>query len=315
MLNSVQDSYFDFSALSGLKNKAKTDARAALKQVAGEFEGIFLKMMMKSMRSASFGNPLLDSESAKIYRDMYDDQLTLELSRNGGIGLADMLVKQMEYYLPEPQESVEKIVHEKPPVINTAPIEENKEKDISESPKTFVEALWPVAKKTAKQLGVSPKVLIAQAALETGWGKYVIKNGDGENSFNLFNIKADHRWSGANVKIASLEYIAGKPQSQTSRFRSYNSFEESFQDYANFLQNSPRYQKALENANDEKRYVQELQAAGYATDPAYAKKIIRIINDRPLNQALGELVQSGKINLSYNTTQSQALTGASHAIR
>lgn len=315
MLNSVQDSYFDFSTLSALKNKAKSDPRAALKQVAGEFESIFLKMMMKSMRDASFGDPLFDSESAKIYRDMYDDQLSVELSRNGGVGLADMLVKQMEHYLPSQNKSENSITQKnlllkKKSVNNSVP-----EKEIAESPKSFVQALWPVAQKTAKQLGVSPKLLLAQAALETGWGKYVIKNESGKNSFNLFNIKSDQRWSGEQVKIASLEYIAGEAKSQTSFFRAYNSYEESFKDFADFLQQGERYQKALSNAKDDKRFVEELQAAGYATDPDYAKKILRIMNDKPLNQALSELELAGFVTKESHSSLNVALIGERYANR
>ena len=289
MINASQQNYLDFDALSQLKTRAKQDAKSALSEVASEFETIFVKMMMKSMRSASFGDELFDSESAKFYRDMYDDQLALELSKNGGIGLADVLVKQLERYVPEqtPALSEDKSAGGSAAVTETAntPSEEM----IFSSPKEFVHKLWPFAEDAAKELGTSPKVIIAQAALETGWGKHVIRNSDGSSSNNFFNIKADHRWDGKYSTIDSVEYIGNIPRRETANFRSYQSAEESFKDYISFLKSNSRYDKAIDVEKREFRYIEEIHAAGYATDPNYVEKIDRIMNDKPLTEAMRTL--------------------------
>jgi flagellar protein FlgJ len=154
-----------------------------------------------------------------------------------------------------------------------------------ESPEEFVSSLLPLATDIATELGVDPKVLLAQAALETGWGKHIIKDGS-ESTNNLFNIKADKRWDGDRAQVNTLEYRDGLAQQEKAQFRSYDSYEQSFRDYADFLKNSPRYQQALEVAADPRQYLQQLQAAGYATDPAYADKITTIFESRVLAMGL-----------------------------
>ncbi len=294
MINASQQNYLDFDALSQLKTEAKKDAKSALKEVASEFETIFVKMMMKSMRSASFGDELFDSESAKFYRDMYDDQLSQNLSKNGGIGLADVLVKQLERYVPDQtaEHSEDKISKSKKAEESIAVgiIEkENSEEMVFSSPKEFVHKLWPLAEDAAKELGTSPKVIIAQAALETGWGKHIIRNSDGSSSNNIFNIKADNRWQGKYSSIDSVEYIGNIPRRETANFRSYQSVDDSFKDYVSFLKTNSRYDKAIDVEKRESRYIEEIHAAGYATDPNYVKKIDRIINDKPLADAMKTL--------------------------
>ncbi len=289
MVSAVQDNYLDLSALNNIKLEAKSDSKKALKSVAIEFETVFLKMMLKSMRDASFDNPLFDSESAKFYRDMSDDQLAMNLSKSGGVGLADTLVKQLERYLPQDSSAVEKAKgnEENEAIENGAIVTEKRKSTIAiKTPNEFVQQLMPHAEKAAKEISVKPEVLLAQAALETGWGKYVIQQPNGESSHNLFNIKADNRWDGKNASISTIEYLGNKPQSREASFRVYNSYEESFQDYVSFLKSSPRYSQALENTHSPEAFTNSLQAAGYATDPLYAKKIQRILGDKPLNDAL-----------------------------
>jgi len=284
MVSAVQENYFDLSALHDIKSQSKSDPKESLKAVASEFESIFMKMMLKSMRDANMGNPLFDSDSAKFYREMYDDQLALNLSKQGGIGLANTLVSQLEKYLPQQAQS--KGSSEKTDKVDVNPVEASDNNIAIKSPKQFVEKLLPHAKEAGKELGVEPKVLLAQAALETGWGKYVIQQKDGVSSHNLFNIKADKRWSGKDASISTVEFLGNKPQTQKANFRVYESYEESFKDYVKFLQNSPRYSHALKNAHNPEAFTNSLQSAGYATDPQYAKKIQRILGDKPLNDAL-----------------------------
>ncbi len=156
--------------------------------------------------------------------------------------------------------------------------------DIS-SPENFVKNLLPLAENAAKRIGVNPEVLVAQAALETGWGKSIIKTSV-SNSFNLFNIKADSRWDGDKIEKISLEYEKGMAVNKKSAFRAYDSLQQSFDDYANFIQNNPRYDKALKAAADPEQYLHEVHKAGYATDPKYAEKIIRVMNSSNLQDGL-----------------------------
>ncbi|NAX46850.1 flagellar assembly peptidoglycan hydrolase FlgJ [Photobacterium halotolerans] len=155
------------------------------------------------------------------------------------------------------------------------PLRQPQEKPFS-SPEDFVTRMRPFAEKAAGMLGTDPAVLIAQAALETGWGKKVVKNAAGDSN-NLFNIKADPRWSGNKVATQTLEYHDGIPVQERAAFRSYNSYEDSFNDYVRFLNDNPRYSEALASPQDPRRFIRNLHQAGYATDPKYADKIINVM--------------------------------------
>ncbi|WP_432697705.1 flagellar assembly peptidoglycan hydrolase FlgJ [Marinobacterium sp. YM272] len=162
-----------------------------------------------------------------------------------------------------------------------------------DTPAEFIDQLMPLAEQAAKALGVSPSVLLAQAALETGWGKFITRDAaSGQSSRNLFNIKAGRDWSGDAVQVQTLEYRGGVPEKEQARFRSYGSYADSFNDYVDFLRSNPRYQQALENGTDPSRFVRELHNAGYATDPDYATKIERIFNG-DLLASLGNTPQEG----------------------
>lgn len=156
----------------------------------------------------------------------------------------------------------------------TAPVAEIKGFD---SPADFIEKLMPLAEKYGAELGVDPRALLAQAALETGWGRSVSRDARGVSSHNLFNIKADQRWSGPQTVVSTLEYEQGRPVRQQAAFRAYADFEASFRDYAAFLKSSPRYQQALAQADDGHAFVRALHQAGYATDPKYAEKVGAIL--------------------------------------
>ncbi|MDH5767110.1 MAG: glucosaminidase domain-containing protein, partial [Gammaproteobacteria bacterium] len=161
---------------------------------------------------------------------------------------------------------------------------------------SFVQDIWPHARRAADQLGVSPDVLVAQSALETGWGKHVRYFSNGDNSFNLFGIKADKRWQGESISFNTLEFNDGAMQKQQARFRAYGSLAEAFNDYVDFIQTNPRYQPALEKAYNPAAFTQELQRAGYATDPDYAEKINRVRSS--------ELIQSQVAKLKNSQQQS-----------
>lgn len=156
-------------------------------------------------------------------------------------------------------------------------------------PSEFIQELMPHAESVAKQLGVNPEVLVAQSALETGWGKHTMRHQDGSVSFSLFGIKADHRWSGDTVEVPTMEFRNGRMQQEKAHFRAYDSVGEAIQDYADFIQGNARYQDALSNSQDEVHYTKGLQEAGYATDPAYANKILNILQSDTLKEGLAAI--------------------------
>jgi flagellar protein FlgJ len=238
------------------------------------------------MRETEVEDELMGSDQTRFYQEMYDKQLASQLSGNGsGLGLAEIMVRQLQGGMASPAEEGDApglTMPERQPFTvrrqqpaGTAPSDGEPR---FESPEAFVKALWPQAQKAAAQLGVAPQALLAQAALETGWGKAVIRHPDGTSSHNLFNIKADGRWDGEQVTKQTLEYRDGVAQRESAQFRSYGSYTESFEDYVDFLHSNPRYRAALEQAHDPKAFIDALQEAGYATDPDYARKINEIID-------------------------------------
>lgn len=159
---------------------------------------------------------------------------------------------------------------------------------ISSTQENFVMMLKPHAEKAAAELNINPDVLIAQVALETGWGKHVIHDKQGENSFNLFNIKAGSQWQGDKVNVSTLEYRDGIAANEKADFRKYTNYADSFSDYVHLMKNSSRYEKVLQKGSDSAAYAEALQSAGYATDPEYAQKIKRLLNSDVI-KSLGAL--------------------------
>lgn len=157
------------------------------------------------------------------------------------------------------------------------------------SPEAFVRAVWPYAEKAAQAIGVDPRMLVAQAALETGWGKHVPQGSDGGSGNNLFGIKAGASWRGDSATHQTQEFVDGRMQTESASFRTYDSLADSFADYVSFLQSNPRYQSALKVAGNGAAFAQALQRSGYATDPAYAKKLTAIAQGPRLNQAIASL--------------------------
>lgn len=282
----------DPQGLAGLKRAAKEENPSAttLRQVAGQFEALFMQMMLKSMREASFGDDLFGSNSGNFYRDMYDQQLSLLLAKKQGIGLGDMLVRQLGgdpgalagrkplldgLQNPLRNESVRGGV--KP----------------GSDPAAFVTALWPEVTRTAQRLDIAPEAITAVAALETGWGSAVPLRPDGRSSFNLFGIKAGVDWKGDTVTVVSREYENGAFVSRAARFRAYDSVAASVADFGKFLETQPRYRAALDAGSDARAFVHSLARAGYATDPAYAAKLESILSGSPLTATVATLKNSG----------------------
>jgi flagellar protein FlgJ len=150
----------------------------------------------------------------------------------------------------------------------------------------FVNRVWDHAVEAARSLGVQPHFMVGQAALETGWGRSEIKKGDGSTSFNLFGIKAGRSWNGPVVERTTTEFVNGVAQKSKEKFRVYESYAECFRDYADLLRNNPRYSHVVDCAQDAKAFTRGLQQAGYATDPAYGDKLLRIINGSTLRKSM-----------------------------
>lgn len=305
--------------------------RANVEKAARELETQFARMLIKTMRSASMGDPMLGDNST--YREMYDQQLATELTKGRGLGLAPMIVRQLgrdngaaspadaaappalalrmpgtaaPMALPMPlampaggalplapsRSGVSMpafdvpALHAPTPAPDAVPDCPDIPLDCS-SPEAFVQSIWPQAQKTAAELGVPARALVAQAALETGWGRRLAGR-EGVSSQNLFGIKAGSRWSGERVNSATHEFVDGVRRSERADFRAYGSTAESFADYAHLLGN-PRYAAARNAGNDTHRFANALQKAGYATDPHYAAKITAIANGATLDRALAAM--------------------------
>ena len=297
----LNQTYTDFSGFGEMRAQARVDPQSSLKQVAKQFEGIFIQMMLKSMRDASMGDDIFDSDQSKLYRDMFDKQLALDMASNKGIGIADSLVRQLSKTIPEtsienqnkpdqsitsgnllplPTRKLNQVIQGEVQGLSKFELSEIKpvsDKKQFKSPEEFTQYILPYAEKAAKELGVSPIVLVSQAALETGWGKAVTRHQDGSSSYNLFNIKADDRWDGKRVVKSTLEYEHGIAKYEKASFRAYDSYADSFDDYVDFLRTNTRYGDALRHNGDNQLFIKDLHKAGYATDPNYADKILDIM--------------------------------------
>lgn len=337
--------YTDFSQLAELRHGSRSQQDQNLEQVARQFESVFTHMVIKSMRQASLGNDLFNSNAHESYRDMFDQQIALSLSQGKGLGLAEAMLRQMrpasaaisaedvkanglpahpqtadtaagrvlqkrlasgEYgplRMTSPEAAMRKPISEKG--LNRQVIAEpaapaetlrldqaSKSEARPRSPEAFIARVWPAARRVADSLGVSPRVLVAQAALETGWGKSLPRNEAGSSN-NYFGIKTHGQWQGSRVAASTTEMVDGRPVRERASFRAYDSVEASFRDFASFLKSNPRYSQALAVTHDANKFVDALQKAGYATDPAYADKIKSIMNGRRMNAMIAKVGSPG----------------------
>jgi len=293
MTSAIPDNsvYTDFRGLAQLRHKAASDTPAALQEVGKHFEALFIQMMLQSMRQASPGDPLLGGKEGEMYRDLFDKQISENLSSHGGLGLADIIVRQLRHDTQSQQPAAANVAQTPGSVDMQAASTENSAGNTVSyvSPAAFVKDIWPHAQDAAQQLGVDPQVLVAQAALETGWGRGIIQHPDGRSSHNLFGIKAGGSWQKETVTVPTLEYRDGLAVKERASFRSYDSLAASFQDYVQFLKSNPRYKDALMQAGDPGKFSGALQEAGYASDPRYAEKIGNVLGGDTLTAALSAL--------------------------
>ncbi|NHA13379.1 flagellar assembly peptidoglycan hydrolase FlgJ [Thioalkalivibrio sp. XN279] len=295
--------------LSGLRRAARAGDADAAKAAAQQFEALFVQMMVKQMREAMpTEGGLFGGEGMKLYEGLHDQQLSLSMAQRGGIGLAAAIERQLlqggaptspmpgprplnfpTHRLPARPQALVDMTPAGPAAAAgstgpsaaaaagaaDAPGPVARRDDIA--PAEFVRRLWPHAQRAAARLGIAPEVLVAQSALETGWGRHMIRHADGRSSHNLFGIKASGNWQGERVGVPTLEYRDGVARREHAAFRGYRDEAASFADYARLIGSEPRYQKALASGGDPAVYLRGLQEAGYATDPAYADKILAIL--------------------------------------
>ncbi|EIJ47228.1 flagellar basal-body protein FlgJ [Herbaspirillum sp. GW103] len=309
--NPTESLAVDANGLNGLREAAKQNSPESIKGAAKQFEAMFLNMVMKSMRDATPQNGPFDNEQTKMFTSMLDQQLSQSLAQRG-VGLADVLTRQLSASLPKKLPDAQDLDGNSTPGDDGLPMGiplvkdmsdadrakfiqsfasqqaaestdqdgRNKQRRSSNKPahvEAFQNRLQADAELASKMTGIPAKFMLAQAALETGWGKKEIVTRDGRSAHNLFGIKATGNWTGKVVEATTIEYINGKPQKRVEKFRAYDSYADAFKDYANLLRSNPRYEKVLASAQDAHGFAYGLQRAGYATDPHYAEKLSRII--------------------------------------
>jgi flagellar protein FlgJ len=263
----------DLTALARLRGAAAKSAPGVVREAAGQFAALLLQSMLKSMRAVSFGGGIFDSQQSNMYRDMLDQQLALQMSRGHGLGLTDMIARQLGGEGDAPSRSAGLSARIEHPQM------------LAQSATEFVKQLLPHARDAARQLGVSAKAILAQAALETGWGQRLPNRGDGSTSWNLFGIKAGGGWKGDSVSVPTIEYAGDVARRAQARFRAYGSPAASFADYVSLL-GDPRYAGALDRGEDVGAFGRALQDAGYATDPDYARKLEALATGEQMRAAL-----------------------------
>lgn len=331
----------DGRSLDALRG-ANADNPQAVREAAKQFEALFMREMIKSMRDATMKSGLLQSSGGDLATDMLDQQLSVQVASNGGSGsLTEALLRQLAPQMANQPASASGEANDAasagntgfspstlslPQVLRSLPahVMQTVQSALNPSgtsskipngptkpddpnaagPKgrdDFVQHHRRAAERVASASGIPANFMLGQAGHETGWGKGQIRSADGSNSFNLFGIKATGGWTGKVAEVTTTEYINGVAQKVKAKFRAYNSYEESFRDYARLITENPRYEKAKEKVNSALAYAQELQKAGYATDPAYANKLSRAIDsvaragnagNAQLNQALARAKQA-----------------------
>lgn len=304
----------DLKSAQDLRSKLQQDPQGGIKAAAKQFEGMFMQMVMKSMRDATPSDGVFNSDATRFYTGVLDQQMAQQLGGTGQLGFARQIEAQLGRMMA--QSSGTASVPESAPVAGlrtfggqpvlpsgaiqgaeriagsvagtasgAAPAAGDPAGAAAPGGRDFVNRVWPHAVEASRTTGVPAHFLVAHAALETGWGKSEIRGADGASSHNLFGIKAGRSWRGATVEAATTEYVDGVPQQTREKFRAYASYAEAFRDYASLMANNPRFSGVL-GQQDGTAFARSLQQAGYATDPMYADKLSRIISGTTLRQAL-----------------------------
>jgi flagellar protein FlgJ len=299
--------YTDVNGLAALKKDPSSPQ--AIKAVAQQVDALFLQMMLKSMREASADTGEPESNEMGMYKDMFDKQIALQLSQHHGLGLGTQLTRQLATQAAAAKAAsaagatgatgAAGATPGGKPTAAPAPIPERPAKsgDTSSnttgaSPSHFVSLVYPSIQRAAAALGVSPLGMLAQAALETGWGQRMPRTAAGTPSLNLFGIKADDGWTGARAGADTVEFSGGVATQKHTAFRAYASIESSVSDFAGLIGGSPRYRDAVASGNDARAYVAAIGKSGYATDPEYATKLNDLMNSTTFHNALKAVTTS-----------------------
>ncbi len=299
--------YLDLNQFSEMKLGARQDSTEASQSVAQQFEGLFIQQMLAAMRSAAVVDESNHSSYMDFYQEMQDKQLALTMAQNGGLGISKFIMQQLpggqvdsgnsgevlplhKWQEVEQAPQLEKMDYQSvnPAVVVNAYIADDITVGQNQWPNAerFTSDILPQAQHAAEALGVSAELLVAQAALETGWGKHTMAHADGRLAYNLFGIKAGADWHGDIVSKPTHEFRDGVMSTEVAQFRAYTSAEESLNDYVQFIQSNKRYENALHHDGDDSFYLKEIHRAGYATDPRYADKILSIMRSDRLQQNL-----------------------------
>lgn len=276
----------DARSLGDLKAQAAQGGegqRTATREAARQLESLFMRELIKSMREATMKSGLLDGAEGNLANDLMDQQLSVQMAGRPG-GLAEAIQRQLARQLGGESQaptlapgSTLRLDAQQRRAPAGAARPDDPRAPSPQGKEDFVQGHRAAAEAVARESGIPASFMLGQAGHETGWGKSQIRHKDGSNSFNLFGIKAGSGWSGKVAEITTTEYIAGKPRKVTAKFRAYDSFQESFRDYARLMTENPRYEKALAKTHSAQAWAAELQKAGYATDPQYAAKLSRAI--------------------------------------
>jgi len=286
------NTYTDLNALAALKNAPAS--AATVKAVSEQVEALFLQMMLKSMRDAGEAAGEPTSNETGMYQDMFDKQVALTLSKRQDLGIARLFERQLggKAAGAAPAGAASSSQRKQLPkgVLpdtrgRAAPPPTGA--NLSEQASDFVQQVLPTIRQAAAAVGVNPLGMLAQAALETGWGQRMPRTADGNSSLNLFGVKAGSDWSGARAVADTVEISGGVAKQTRTAFRAYGSIEESVGDFARLLTSSPRYREAVAAGGNAQAYLQSIAKAGYATDPQYANKLNEVLNSGTLQAALG----------------------------
>jgi flagellar protein FlgJ len=268
--------YGDARSLESLKTAANRDPKAAVREAARQFESLFMQQLLKTMRESAQSSGMLDNEATKLGSEMLDTQWAGKLAGQPG-GLSDIIARQLERQMGLNPGPIPKNDSANRAPVN--PLKPNAEVRIpQQAAADFVQQHQAAAAQAEKASGIPASFMIAQAAHETGWGRKEIRHADGTPAYNLFGIKAGSHWNGPTAEVTTTEYVNGQARKVVQKFRAYASYSESFEDYARLMNSNPRYEQVLAARGDAHRFAHGLQRAGYATDPAYAEKLSRVIN-------------------------------------
>lgn len=267
----------DVQSLGNLKMEAGKNSPESIRETAKQFESLFMRELLKSMREATMKSGMLDNQGSDLGTDLLDQQFAVQMSGQPG-GLSDLIAQQLSRQSGTELDPIKPAVIPANEAVRVSPIMLKSGKMTTQSQVDFVNKHNDVASKVERDTGIPASYMMGQAGHETGWGKFEIKMKGGAPSFNLFGIKAGGSWTGKVAEVTTTEYVNGVAQKKLAKFRAYDSYEDSFRDYAKMISESPRYSQVKAQTGSVTAFASGLQKAGYATDPEYAAKLSRAIN-------------------------------------